>query len=168
MSDNTTEPDNQKSAEERANCEGDSPLTPETERNATTDEHTPSSPDVEVTAATVAELHRRLLDADNTVNDAETHITTLSELVGTEPTDSRSRSASVSAELDAAIAKLEETADHIDAAINGARELQESAKATSGPTGDEGEKESEGQPSMFDKDEYVRNTSDECSDQDHV
>lgn len=168
MSDNTTQSDNQKSAEERANREGDSPLTPETERNAAPDEHTPSSPDVEVTAVTVAELHRRLLDADNTVNDAETHITTLSELVGIEPTNSRSRSASVSAELDAVITKLEETAGHIDEAITGARELQKSAKATSGPTGDEGKKEPESQPSMFDKDEYVRNTSDECSGQDHL
>lgn len=165
MSDNTTQPDSQKPAEECANRDSDPPFDPETERNATPDEHTPSSPEVEVTATTVAELHRRLLDADNTVTDAETHITAVSELVGTEPTGSGSRSASVSAELDAAIAKLEETADRIDEAITGARVLQESAKTTSGPTGDDGEHETDSQTSMFDKDGYVRNTSGEGSDQ---
>lgn len=167
MSDNTTQTDSQKPAEECADRDTDAPLEPETERNATPDEHTPSpsSPEVEVTATTVAELHRRLLDVDNTVTDAETHITAVSELVGTEPTGSGSRSASVSAELDAAIAKLEETADRIDEAITGARVLQESAKTTSDPTGDDGEHETDSQTSMFDKDGYVRNTSGEGSDQ---
>lgn len=138
----------------------------EAEQNSAPDEHSTDSTKVEVTPATVAELHRRLLAADSAVTDAETHLTAVTELIGAgAATDTSLGSPSVSAELDATINKLEDTAKQIDEALTGARTLQESAEVESSRIDDADEKDTTGQTSIFDEEEYVRNTSDTCSDE---
>lgn len=138
----------------------------EAEQNSAPDEHSTDSTEVEVTPATVAELHRRLLAADSAVTDAETHLTAVTELMGAEATtDTSLRAPSVSAELDAAINKLEETAGQIDEALTGARTLRESAEVESSRIDDADEEGTTDQTSIFDEEEYVRNTSDTCSDE---
>lgn len=138
----------------------------EAEQNSAPDEHSTDSTEVEVTLSAVAELHRRLLAADSAVTDAETHLIAVTELMGAEAaTDTSSRSPNVSAELDAAINKLEETAGQIDEALTGARTLRESAEVQPSRIGDADEEGTTDQTSIFDEEEYVRNTSDTCSNE---
>lgn len=167
MNDNTTQPENPNSTDKSDTADDrDPPVGKEPERNsAPGDDHPTNSTEVEVTSATVAELHRRLLAVDSAVTDAETHLTAVTELIGAEATtDTSSRSPSVSAELDAAINKLEETAGQIDEALTGARTLRESAEVESSRIDDAGEQDTTDRTSIFDEEEYVRNTSDACSD----
>lgn len=165
MNDNTTQSENLDSTDESINADdNDGSVDEKTEQNSAPDEQTTDSTEIEVTPATVAELHRRLLAADSALTDAETHLTAVTELIGPEPTtDASSRSPSVSAELDAAITKLEDTVEQIDEALTGARTLRESAEAESSRGGDAGRKETVEQTSIFDEEGYVRNTSDTCS-----
>jgi hypothetical protein len=138
----------------------------EAEQNSAPHKHSTDSTEVEVTPTTVAELHRRLLAADSAVTGAETHLTAVTELMGAEEaTDTSLRSPNISAELNATINKLEETAKQIDKALTGARTLQESAEVESSRIDDADGKDTTGQTSIFDEEEYVRNTSDTCSDE---
>lgn len=167
MNDNTTQPENSNPTGKSVDADdNDSSVSKETEQNSVPHEDSANSAEVEVTPATVTELHRRLLAADSTVTDAETHLTAVTELMGAEETtDTRSRSPSVSAELDAAINKLEETAVQIDEALTGARTLRESAEVESSRIDDADEEGTTDQTSIFDEEEYVRNTSDTRSDE---
>lgn len=167
MNDNTTQPENSNPTSKSVDPDNnDSSVGKETEQNSAPDEHSANSAEVKVTPATVAELHRRLLAVDSAVTDAEAHLTAVTELMGAEATtDTRSRSPSVSAELDAAINKLEETAGQIDEALTGARTLRESAEVESSQVEDADGEGTTDQTSIFDEEEYVRNTSDTCSDE---
>lgn len=166
MNNNTTQPEDSNSTDKSVDAgKNDSSVSKEIEQNSVPDEHSASSAEVEVTPATIAELHRRLLAADSSVTDAETHLTAVIELVGAgEITDTSSRSPNVSAELDAAIKKLEETAGQIDEALSGARTLRESAEVESSRIDDTDNQDTSDRASIFDEEEYVRNTSDVCSD----
>lgn len=166
MNDNTTQPENSNPTGKSVDADdSNSSVSKETEQNSVPDEHSANSAEVEVTPATIAELHRRLLAADSAVTDAETHLTAVTELMGAEGiTDTSSRSPSVSAELDATINKLEETAEQIDEALTGARTLRESAEVESSRIDDTDKQDTSDRTSIFDEDEYVRNTSDSCSD----
>jgi len=165
MNDNTTQPENSNTTSKSVDVDdNDSSVSKETEQNSVPDGDSANSAEVEVTPATVVELHRRLLAADSTVTDAETHLTAVIELIGAEGiTDTSSRSPSVSAELDAAINKLEETAGQIDEALSGARTLRESAETEPSRIDDMDKQDTSDRTSIFDEEEYVRNTSDVCS-----
>ncbi len=129
------------------------------QNSASNEDCSTTSAKVQVTAATVAELHQQVLAADSTITDAEAHLIAIAEVIKTEATaEVKSESPSVNAELDAAISKLEETAEQIEVALTGARTLRESAETDVPQLDDAGERGSTDQRSIFDKEGYVRNT----------
>lgn len=139
-------------------ADGDSPESEDSQYHAVPNEEANSGPgDIEVTASTVAELHRRLLAVDGMVNDAETHLTAVSELVtadGSSTPDSGDRAAH--AELGSAINKLEQTAEQVAEALEGARTLRTAIEDDGGI--ERADHESK-RTSVFDDEGYVRNTT---------